>query len=361
MKRPVYIAYIFVSTALSLWAAVSLTVSKHDAAPLAGPAVVRCDTVRLVFGGDLMQHMPQVTAARTAEGGYDYTASFEYVAPLFRRADIAVVNLETTLSSRRAYSGYPCFCSPAEVADAMVYMGVDIAVLANNHCCDRGGRGIGATIEELDRRGIRHTGVYADSADWRRNNILRFESRGLRFAVINYTYGTNGIPVPADRIVNLIDTLVISRDIAAVGRDSVDCLIAVMHWGNEYERHENAEQRRLARFLRRQGVDIVIGGHPHVVQPFEADSTGAVFYSLGNLVSNQQRRYCDGGLIATIDVIRCDTVPRLRYSVGATPVWVLCPDYRILPPEAADTLSMSADARRRYEQFVSDTNSLLYD
>ncbi len=92
-----------------------------------------------------------------------------------------------------------------------------------------------------------------------------------------------------------------------------------MHWGNEYERHENAEQRRLACMLRRKGADIVVGSHPHVIQPFEADSTGAVFYSLGNLVSNQQRRYCDGGLIASIDVVRCDTLPQLQYIATATP------------------------------------------
>ncbi len=147
---------------------------------------------------------------------------------------------------------------------------------------------------------------------------------------------------------------------AAVDRTATDCLIAVMHWGNEYERHENAEQRRLACMLRRKGADIVIGSHPHVIQPFEADSTGAVFYSLGNLVSNQQRRYCDGGLIASIDVVRCDTLPQLQYIATATPVWVLCPDYRILPPEVADTLDMPAASRARYQQFIEDTRSLIY-
>ncbi len=242
----------------------------------------------------------------------------------------------------------------------MADMGIDIAVMANNHCCDRLSRGIGSTIEALDSRGIRHTGVFADSADYARNNILRFECGGIRFALINYTYGTNGIPVPKDCIVNLIDTTVISRDMAAVDSTATDCLIAVMHWGNEYERHENAVQRRLAGMLRRKGADIVIGSHPHVIQPFEADSTGAVFYSLGNLVSNQQRRYCDGGLIASIDVVRCDTLPQLQYIASATPVWVLCPDYRILPPEVADTLDMPAASRARYQQFIEDTRSLIY-
>ncbi len=356
MKR---LTYILLAVPLCLYLALHIREAKPHATILPEPSV-RCDTVRLVFGGDLMQHMPQVAAARTADGSYDYGRSFGHVAHIFRDADIAVVNLETTLSTAGRYSGYPCFCSPVEVADAMADMGIDIAVMANNHCCDRLSRGIGSTIEALDSRGIRHTGVFADSADYARNNILRFECGGIRFALINYTYGTNGIPVPKDRIVNLIDTTVISRDMAAVDRTATDCLIAVMHWGNEYERHENAEQRRLACMLRRKGADIVIGSHPHVIQPFEADSTGAVFYSLGNLVSNQQRRYCDGGLIASIDVVRCDTLPQLQYIASATPVWVLCPDYRILPPEVADTLDMPAASRLRYQQFIEDTRSLIY-
>lgn len=357
MKR---LIYILIAAAACMWLAFDAGRRESPAAVVPSEPVIGCDTVRLVFGGDLMQHLPQVTAARTSDGGYDYGSSFEYVAPYFRDADIAVINLETTLSPDGNYSGYPCFCSPVEVADAMVDMGIDIAVMANNHCCDRSSRGIASTVEALQRRAIRHTGVYVDSADYRRNNILRFEHGGVRFAMLNYTYGTNGIPVPKDRIVNLIDTAVIARDIAAVDRDSIDCLIAFMHWGNEYERRENAEQRRLAGFLRRKGVDVVIGSHPHVIQPFEVDSAGVVFYSLGNFVSNQQRRYCDGGLIAMVDVIRCDTVPRLGYEVEAVPVWVLCPGYRVLPPEVADTLSMTVDARRRYDRFLADTEELLY-
>jgi poly-gamma-glutamate synthesis protein (capsule biosynthesis protein) len=184
--------------------------------------------------------MPQVVAARTAEGGYDYSRSTEYVAPMFRDADVAVVNLETTITTTGKYSGYPCFASPTEVVDELQSMGIDIALLANNHCCDRLSRGIATTIEQLNMRDIAHAGVFTDSADYARNNILRFESRGVRFALVNYTYGTNGIPVPKDRIVNLIDTTAIVRDLRTIDRDSVDCVIACMHWGNEYERRENS-------------------------------------------------------------------------------------------------------------------------
>lgn len=350
--------YIFVATLISLLLALRLDNCQATAEEQHLAPIVRSDTVRLAFGGDLMQHLPQVEAARTDEG-FDYSRSFEYVTSTFAAADIAVVNLETTLTITGRYSGYPCFASPVELADAMVDMGIDIALLANNHCLDRGAQGVATTIEQLNLRGIAHTGAYCDSADYRQNHIVRIESHGVRFALVNYTYGTNGIPTPKGCVINRIDTLVIQRDIAQIDRDNTDCIIACMHWGNEYERRQNREQERLYDVLRRAGADIVIGSHPHVIQPYKADSTEVVFYSLGNLVSNQQRRYRDGGLIAQIEVVKCDTIEGVRLSAQALPVWVLCPDYRILPSAVADTLTMSTEARNRYECFMNDTESLL--
>ena len=314
--------------------------------------------VRLLFAGDLMQHLPQVDAARR-EGGFDYGDVFEYLRPRFAAADIAVVNLETTLTRSGHYTGYPCFRSPVAVADAMRDVGVDVAVLANNHCCDGGAEGVRTTIAELSRRGIRHTGVFADSLDRRSNNPLYMKVRGVTFALLNYTYGTNGIPVPRGVCVNGIDTVRMAADLAAARRDSADCIVVCMHWGNEYERRENSEQRRLAAFLRRHGADVVVGSHPHVIQPFEADSAHAVFYSLGNFVSNQQRRYCDGGLLAGVEAT-LHPDGRMTCRAEAVPVWVLCPGYRIVPPEVGDTLRMPAWSRTRYEQFLSDVQDSVY-
>lgn len=324
------------------------------AAPEPQPVVRR---LSLLFAGDWMQHTPQIAAARTPSG-FDYEPSFRHIAPLFRQADLAFVNLETTLTRNRTYTGYPCFRSPAAVADALKEMGVDVALLANNHCCDGGSDGIRTTVEELDARGIRHTGVFSDSTDYRRNRILRLERNGIRLAVVNYTYGTNGLPVPQERIVHRIDTLRMAEDLQSIPRDSVDAVIACMHWGNEYERRPDAAQRRLAGFLQRHGVDIIAGSHPHVIQPFEADSSRVVLYSLGNFVSNQQKRYCDGGLVARIDIVKRDTLP-VRFATTVIPVWVYRPDYRILPPEVADTLPLPAEARRRYEEFMEDTRRLI--
>ena len=328
----------------------------------------RVRTVRIVAAGDLMQHLPQVMAARLKDDTtkYDYTPSFRYVASRFRDADLSIVNLETTLSESGPYYGYPCFKSPAEVADAMQDMGIDVAALANNHCCDRGAYGIKSTAEILDKRGISRVGVYRDSVEYKANNVLYLRRSGISFAIVNYTYGTNGINVPKGMVVNHLDSVAMRRDLASINRDSVDCVIAVVHWGNEYERQPNREQKTMADFMRRSGVDIILGSHPHVVQPFEVDDRGVTLYSLGNFVSNQRTRYRDGGLIATIDVTIVERGEgeevksrSVKYDLDVTPVWVHLPDYAVIPPEVGDAMQMNYDSRMRYNRFMEDTREHL--
>ncbi len=318
---------------------------------------------RIVVAGDLMQHDEQLRSALKADSiTYDYEPMFRYVGERFRSADLAMVNLETTLSAKGPYSGYPAFRSPAALAQALNDAGVDVAALANNHCCDRGGRGIDSTIEILEEAEILHTGAFKDSVDYLANNILYLERCGIRFALLNYTYGTNGIPTPKGRIVNRLDTVVMARDIESISREEVDFIMAFVHWGNEYERTPNREQRAMAEFLKRHGVEIIIGSHPHVVQPMEMDSLGRVtIFSLGNFVSNQRTRYRDGGLIATIDVEIVDSVrlnesfsQRMSLNVTLDPVWVHLPDYVVMPREVGDTIKMSEDSRRRYDRFMQD-------
>ena len=144
-----------------------------------------------------------------------------------------------------------------------------------------------------------------------------------------------------------------ASDVAEARAAGVDFIVACLHWGNEYERRENARQRTLAAFLRRHGVGVVVGSHPHVVQPWQADSSHVVLYSLGNLVSNQRRRYTDGGLVAAVGAVRHPD-GRMSYSLEATPVWVAMPGYRILPPEAADTMELPA----AYGVFRTDVGTL---
>lgn len=312
---------------------------------------------RLLFAGDVMQHLPQVYAARRPDGSFDYTPVFESVTPYFAAADLVAVNLETTLTASGNYTGYPCFRSPLPLAGALRKAGVDVCALANNHCCDGGAIGIRTTVAELDRVGIRHTGVFADSVSRRSDHPLFLEVNGIRFALLNYTYSTNGIPAPDGMTVNGIDTVAMRCDLASA-RAGADCTVVMIHWGDEYVPQPSDSQRRLATFLRRNGADLIVGSHPHIVQPWEADAAGAVFYSLGNFVSNQRRRYCDGGLMARVEVVcRCDG--SLRFAFDVVPVWVLPPEYRILPPEAADTVPMPPSFRGLYQRFMEDTRFVL--
>ena len=327
------------------------------------------DTVRkearLVFAGDLMQHMPQVRAAQRANGHFDYSESFRYVKPLFEQADYAILNFETTLTPTTNYHGFPTFRSPGAVADALRDIGIDAVMLANNHICDNGRTGIEYTIQRLDSLGIVHTGAFVDSTRIHAGHPMLFHAGGLRFALFNYTYGTNGIPVPKGMIVNLIDTNTIRRDLVRVNRKNVDCVIVFFHWGVEYVRRPNDEQRRLAALCHQLGAEIVIGSHPHVIQPVEArrDSAGIVrsvtVYSLGNLVSNQKERYRNGGLIVTLDVKK-ERNGAIRILPSYTPGWVCRPGgYRIIPPSAADSVSLPGDLRATCTQFFDDTRTLL--
>ena len=341
-------------------------------------------TARLVFIGDVMSHGPQITAARTTDGGYDYADVFSRVRPIFDNADVVVANLETTLRTTPPYTGYPRFAAPAELAAGMHEAGIDIVTLANNHICDKGRAGIISTIAIVDSAGLGRTGAFADSADRTAHNPLRFTAGGLRFALLNYTYGTNGMPVPKGLQVNLIDTAIIARDLAVARRDDPDCVIVSYHWGEEYCRQPTRIQRELAAWTHARGADIIIGGHPHVVEPVEAhynsDSSrlvGATYYSLGNFVSNQRFSHTDGGMIAEITVTKTEpsisaatsglfgapdslvaTGHTICYDLAYRLVWVDTPvregirRYEVLPSPEADTLP----AARR---FFDNTRRLL--
>lgn len=330
------------------------------------------DTVKrisIVFGGDVMQHMPQVTAA-WRDSVYDYTETFQYLKPLFDTVDLVVVNLETTISADRHYSGYPTFSSPPALANGLKDCGVDVAMLANNHVVDKGLKGMVATADALDGVGIYHTGVFADSARYRTENPLRLNVKGVKLALLNYTYGLNGLPVPKGAVVNLIDTARIDADLALIDRRTTDLIIIFFHWGWEYARTPNRNQKMLAAWCREKGADIVVGSHPHVLQPIEIhrDSTGrpngVTAYSLGNLVSNQRERYTDGGMLLKLDIMfRGSEPPKFETSYMLT--WVHIPishskrKYIILPSHVADTLLKGSPSEATYRLFERDSRELL--
>ncbi|MDR2802377.1 MAG: CapA family protein [Prevotellaceae bacterium] len=266
------------------------------------------DALSLLFAGDIMQHQSQINAAQCGDT-YEYGECFSMVKDRIAAADVAIANLEVTLAGK-PYSGYPQFSAPDELAQALGNAGFDVLVTANNHSCDKGEKGIRRTIRMLDTLGIGHTGTFCSPAERDSLYPLMIEKNNFRLAILNYTYGTNGIPVPPPAIVNLIDTVQIAADIVAAKAQSPDVIIALMHWGEEYQQQPSGQQKMLADFLIRQGVRLVIGSHPHVLQRMErrynADSTaqGVVVYSLGNFISNQSAKNTGGGAMAHIRLLK---------------------------------------------------------
>lgn len=292
-----------------------------------GVAAPVMDTVRLVFAGDVMGHDMQITGA-WRDGGdscYNYHPSFQWVKEYISSADIAVANLEVTLAGT-PYRGYPQFSSHQSLAYALRDAGFDVLLTANNHTLDRGRRGMVRTLTVLDSIRMPHTGTFKDSAEWETGHPLVVEKNNFRFAILNYTYGTNGIAVEKPNVVNYIDTVSMAADLAKAGRLKPDYIIVCIHWGVEYENKENAAQRKIAEFLARHGCNLIVGGHPHVVQPIArvpdgAGDSVAVAYSLGNFISNQRDRYRDGGITLDVTLIKTGGAVKL-HSIGYEPFWV---------------------------------------
>lgn len=269
------------------------------------------DTARLslVFAGDLMGHDEQIQSAwNTATKEYNYDTCFSLIRDYILSADIAFVNLEVSLAGP-PYKGYPQFSSPDELAVAARSAGFDVFLTANNHTVDRGKKGLERTINVLDSLGIIHTGTFTDRENRDTFYPLIIEKNNIRLAVLNYTYGTNGLKVSEPNIVNYIDTSVIANDLSKARLAEPDFIIVTIHWGIEYQRTENKEQSELAGFIFRNGADVIIGSHPHVIQPVRKyqegnDTSGfkLVVYSLGNFISNQRERYRNGGMVFRLEL-----------------------------------------------------------
>jgi poly-gamma-glutamate synthesis protein (capsule biosynthesis protein) len=320
----------------------TLTLPGADQPPAAvqtmdGDQPVAEDTIRLAIVGDLMCHASQFNEARNATG-YDFQPAFEAIRPYLTAADLAIGNLETVTAGAGAgagFTGYPAFNTPVEYLDALKGSGFDVLTTANNHSLDRHFLGVERTIEALESRGLQHTGSARTQAE--RDRPLIISVKGLRLGVLAYTYGTNGIPMPAGKpfAVNLIDTLAMARDIGRARGEGADAIAVFLHWGNEYERQPNVTQRRIAAFLARQGVDLVLGSHPHVLQPAEwigENGRTFVLYSLGNFFSGQRQPFTDSGVILQVSLIRPRDGGPVR--IGGTqfvPTYVVRrPRYRIV-------------------------------
>jgi poly-gamma-glutamate capsule biosynthesis protein CapA/YwtB (metallophosphatase superfamily) len=251
-------------------------------------------SMTLLAVGDIMCHAAQLKAAKT-RSGYSFTASFAPVAATIGAVDLAVGNLETTLSDRR-YSGYPAFKSPRQFADAIKAAGFDVLSTANNHTLDGGARGVRFTTSYLDGIGVAHFGS---------NNPAPIiaERNGIKVAFASYTYATNGIRSSFAGAVNRINLTRMRADIEAV-RPSVDLVVVFVHWGSEYKTTVESRTRTQGRYLIDSGADLVLGSHPHVVRPVELYKGRYIVYSMGNFISGQSKRLTDLGTMVTAKVTK---------------------------------------------------------
>lgn len=270
--------------------------------------------VTLLFAGDIMGHDRQIEAAkRSGQEEYDYIPSLRYISPLLEQADLAVANLEVTLPGIGPYRGWPMFRSPDALAEALRQSGFDLLLTSNNHSNDAGKQGVIHTIEVLRKHHFYQTGTFNNQKERELFYPLLVYKNGLKLAFLNYTFSTNKHRTVPPTLVNRIDTSLIHQDMIEAQKLQPDAIIVAMHWGKEYRLQESRRQRRLTQKLFDWGADLIIGGHPHVVQPIREkkiaapDGTlrkGLVVYSLGNFISDQKKVNTDGGIVVEVELVK---------------------------------------------------------
>ncbi len=266
-------------------------------------------TVTLSAVGDIMAHTDTFESARTSDG-FDFDYMVEEVAQYVKDSDFVIGNLETTLAGKdRTYTGYPDFNTPEQIMDSMVnILGMDLVSTANNHSLDRGFSGLCKTLDNLDSRGVYHVGTNRSQEEYDTPLIVTINN--VKFAFLNYTYGLNnpnGIKYKYS--VNVTSRDAIKKMAEKAADAGAEYIIALMHWGTEYARTPSSSQTELAEWIfANTDVRLIIGTHPHVVQPIEEltverngeKKTGIVLYSLGNFTGSQVKSYTNTGMLATI-------------------------------------------------------------
>ena len=271
----------------------------------------------VISTGDIMVHSTQLTGAKTSSGEYDFSTFFKEASPYFKAADLAVANLEVTFGGTESgnYSGYPVFNTPDTLADAIKDSGLNFLITANNHAYDTGLFGLKRTAQVLKQKGIDFIGT-RESTD--APNYAVKEINGIKLGIANFTYETSGQvagrkylngAIIAEEANDLINSFSYDRIdefyhdsadmISKMKSDGADYIVFYMHWGNEYKLSPDTWQKTIAQKLSNLGVNMIIGSHPHVIEPVElirsedGESTTVCIYSVGNCVSNQRQEIMD--------------------------------------------------------------------
>lgn len=367
--------------------------------PEASEPVVQPNIVStLAACGDAMSHMPQTRDAYDSQAGaYDYKPMIRFAKPWIEQADYAVVNLETTFAGGSDYSGFPAFNTPDALGDALKDAGFDLVSTANNHCLDRGYDGMVRTLDVLDNLGLAHVGTYR-SAEERaaQNGVHVADVGGIKVAFLSYTYGTNGIPLSKSHpdTVNILhtdymsdaqvlDTARIADDLAAAEALSPDLIAVIVHWGVEYQTTQNDHQEEIADFLFDHGADVILGSHPHVLQPMETRTltdrdgtthTGFVCWSLGNFISSQNDEYTDTTVVLNLELTKNPNTGATDVTkVGYVPLYMLDREqevdgerFTLLDAHrgieeyaSGDSSYISASTEKKLQKCVSDCHKIL--
>jgi len=334
-------------------------------------------TISISVVGDLMCHAPQFEYARVEKDSFDFSPVYRNVKKYLEEADFTFGNLETVTAGKEngGYTGYPFFNSPASYLSALKDAGFDLLVTANNHSLDRSEKGIIRTINEINSRNLKYVGTYISQRD--RDSIRIFDVKGIKIAVLAYSYGTNGNPIPKGKnyLINLIDYDLIERDIQTAKANGTDLALVHFHFGEEYKREPVQFQKDVVNKTIELGADIIIGGHPHVLQPVNFYKTSnakldSVFvaYSMGNFFSNQRDRYKDAGMILTINIKKDFKKNTTEISeVNYLPTWVFKgntsngKEYVIIPSTNISdrTISLSKSKYEKMNQAFDDTRFII--
>lgn len=360
-------------------------VSSEDVEPEKEP-IPEDINIKMSVIGDIMCHDSQYKDAYVKESdSYDFSYVFSDIQKYIQTADIAVGNLETTFAGKeRGYSNYPTFNTPEQLAYNLKTLGIDLLSTANNHSLDKGYKGLISTLDFLDDAEIAHTGTYRSEEE--QNQISVQNVKGITMAFLSFTYGTNGIPVPSgkDYCVNLIDEDLILKQINLAKEQNPDMICVFMHWGVEYQTKQNKTQENLANFLFKNGVDVILGGHPHVLQPMEKreitleDGTtkdGFIIYSLGNFISGQNKLPRQSSAILDLEITKNGETGKISIDeVTYTPIFMYrgpagkLQRYKLLDIESSiqkyndgtDT-SLGKTTYNTIQQVLSDITKILGD
>ena len=355
-------------------------------------------TATILSGGDVILHSPFLSTNKylKSDGTYDFHDMFRFIKDDYDAADFTVLNLETTINDT-VYSGYPIFRSPASIITALKDSSVDMCLIANNHIYDNGDHGYFCTVETLDEQNMIRLGGRKDTSE--KDYVIQ-DINGIKIGFMNYVYATgsgnslqiNAIPVNS-ATAPLITTFTydnfddlysrIEANLSEMEMADVDYTFAYIHWGNEYQLTESAPQREIAAKLCDLGIDALIGGHPHVVQPVDlltsSDNSHQMIclYSVGNHVSNQHREFMDSmpsghtedGLMSRLTVEKDHLGNVKLITADIIPTWVYRtpnstnPEYFIFNLEDESVVSEAGDLNigKDYTESLDRTNKIIGD